>query len=106
MSTRQQQQRSSETEQQRTARLQQVSTRQRVRLSSETEDQMEIRRQRNAEAYNRRRQPSTHKPLLDQTVVAKLRKFHEELSGLEKSSCDICHEPLPGLNINLLHECR
>ena len=82
----QQQRLSSETEDQRAARLLQLRNCQQQRLSSETTEEREDRLQCDADLHQRIKSVDTVVPLLDQPSVLKKIKFHTDYVVLKPRS--------------------
>ena len=87
----------SETEEERAARLQQMSANQHHRLAAETGSEREARLQRNREGQ---RGQQSQLPLFEQLFVqAKMRKFHAEIAALEMQKCTTYSEGFLGLQL-------
>ena len=84
-----------ESDEARSARLEQMSARQHERLSAELPEDREVRLE-----YLRRNRESGYEPqlaLLEQdSVQQRMRKFHEEMSSIGTPTCSTCMEGFPG----------
>lgn len=90
----------SETEEERTARMQQLHSNRHKRLHSESAEERENRLQQDR-ARHVKHPRNSQIPLLDQTdVKRKMSKFHSDLLSLQVAQCDTCSETSPGLDIN------
>ena len=87
----------SETEEERAARLQQMSANQHHRMAAETGSEREARLQCNREGQ---RGQQSQLPLFEQpSVQAKMWKFHAEIAALEMQKCTTCSERFSGLQL-------
>ena len=90
----------SETAEERTARLQQMSTNQHERLASETAEEREVRLQYYGDRHRDLQVVQSQLPLFEQcSVRTKMLRFHAHMASLDSPQCSTCSERFSGLRL-------